>query len=415
MTGLAQLLKERGIELGLTLGVTAHRDPGLSARLARLGLRLDAGSTSWKGPRSPRALVYPHGIEPSHPDRLRALRVGIEQRGLGDALEQAVSDCPTRVVVLGHSTRPGSIAARVGWALVSSGDDPRILLSQAAAPQLGGFARAGAGPRAVVEGIPGSTGWSPALPSALVLSRGAEHRGWESLRGLLDELPESGVALVEPMVLARLPRPTHADSRVQTYGLESHCTWRAMHLKTRGERIRTRFFHRGRFVTEVDIQALGPRGVRDSLAAAAVLLAWGFKSVDLPPLLESFRGMDRQVERLGRYRGISVVDDAAETPKVARLAAAYCRRTFPGRRLVVLADLGYPNPFRGGEVDCLSFLSTLRTALAVQDGRREPEVGPESLDQIVESGDVLLTLGSSTVRNLADAFLRRLPRSGESR
>jgi hypothetical protein len=161
-------------------------------------------------------------------------------------------------------------------------------------------------------------------------------------------------------------------------------------------------------VRELDLDATSARGVADALAACVLFLHLGGDEADLGPALESFRGLDRQAERLGQYRGVVVVDDRAETPGAARRAAAFCRRAYPGRRLVVLADLPGQPALTPGQADLIVPLSG--------DGAGPPPPADlETLDRLVEPGDVLLTLGSSTVRNLADAFLRRLPRPGANR
>ncbi|MDE0649194.1 MAG: UDP-N-acetylmuramate--L-alanine ligase, partial [Gammaproteobacteria bacterium] len=162
-------------------------------------------------------------------------------------------------------------------------------------------------------------------------------------------------------------------------------------------------------------------------------VAWS----DIRRTLAGFRGVHRRFERLGRERGVTVVDDYAHHPTEIAAAIAAARGSFPGARLVAVfqphlfsrtrdfaSQLGaalaagdriwvsdiYPAreaPIPGitGELVCDAV-----TAAQGGDGRYHPDLTtlPAALADTLRAGDVCLTLGAGSIESTGPALLRRL-------
>ena len=147
--------------------------------------------------------------------------------------------------------------------------------------------------------------------------------------------------------------------------------------------------------------------------------------------------MRRRFERLGRERGVTVVDDYAHHPTEIAAAIAAARGSFPGARLVAVfqphlfsrtrdfaGQLGaalaaadriwvsdiYPAreaPIPGitGELVC-----DAATAARGGGGRYHPDLTtlPAALADTLRAGDVCLTLGAGSIESAGPALLRRL-------
>jgi UDP-N-acetylmuramate--alanine ligase len=180
----------------------------------------------------------------------------------------------------------------------------------------------------------------------------------------------------------------------------------------------------------------GIHNLRNAVGALAAVEALGGS---LEPALEAlamFSGVGRRFERLGEHGGVAVVDDYAHHPSelVATLAAA--RQAFPGRRLVAVfqphlysrtiahgeamgralaaADLVFVTeiyPAREQPVPGVSGRQVAEAAVkAGADARFEPvraEVG-RRVREVLEPGDVVLTLGAGDITRVAPELVRWL-------
>ena len=91
----------------------------------------------------------------------------------------------------------------------------------------------------------------------------------------------------------------------------------------------------GEHLGELTLRVPGVHNVRNALAAVACGCALGAAFDRLRTGLERFRGVERRFQRLGRARGVDIVDDYAHHPTEVAATIAAARAAFPDRRLVV--------------------------------------------------------------------------------
>jgi UDP-N-acetylmuramate--alanine ligase len=332
-----------------------------------------------------------------------------------------------------------SAAAMIGWVLTQSGRDPTVVL-RTAANQLGGWGRLGTGPHVVVHADCGASReeWARLAPTLAVLlddpadgagglgSQGAVTAG----RGLVESMPEGGLVLAWPSSAA-VHAARHCPLRsVEWFALERGFDWWGADLRADRGRFRFRAFLRGRFVTEMQLQVPGRRNVLSALAAVAACTRLEVPAAEIQQALEEFTGVSRDFESRGSYRGVTLVDDARHDAAGCGEAMALAREIFGDRR--IWAVLEAPVGLEDREEP-----SRYATALVLADevllegtGSRTPHVlegvlaaagvrarsVPDrdaaiwELDQRLEPGDVLVTLGAGDEGTISDAFIRRLSR-----
>lgn len=438
---LAQTLAQCGV----AASGTVHPPTPSTSLLGRYGV----ADSSQLGRRRPAhsacLLVHGESVERTHPERLRALRCGVDQTTPSGWVSRTLASRIGVGVAGGHEA--SAAAAMIGWVLTRSGHDPSVLLGRPA-PQLGGWARVGDGAYAVAEWHGPPERLPAANPRVAVLMRvggdpWTEPAGWGvGWRRCESQLESCGevLALGHPSLAGPgTPGGLSAD-RFGWFSWQRGSDWWGTDLREAGPGQRFRVFHRGIFVAELSLQVLGTSNALAALAALAACTRLGLPVRDTRVALEEFGGLSRDFEPRGTFRGVTLIDDASEDPGPVRETLAVARRTFGSRRLwVVFSAAGEPGPIRlrrlidalaradrviitpagpaagraasppcgGGSIDLARRLAEAGVAACW-----EPDLGGvlSGLDRHLEPGDVLLTLGAGDVGTIADALIRRLPR-----
>jgi UDP-N-acetylmuramate--alanine ligase len=232
--------------------------------------------------------------------------------------------------------------------------------------------------------------------------------------------------------------PRLEGHRVVTYGLTPQAEIVASELEPSpaGTRFAVRRARRdgvedlGRFEMPVP----GTHNVRNALAAIGVGLALGLPAEGMSGSLAGFRGVHRRFERLGSWRGTTVIDDYAHHPTEVRATLQAARQAFPkaaihavfqphlfsrtrdqaedfGRALlgadrVVVTEI-YPSreqPIAGvsGELIVTAARASGHRAVAYQRDWREV---PAAMAESVRPGDVVLTLGAGDINQLGNRLV----------
>jgi len=182
------------------------------------------------------------------------------------------------------------------------------------------------------------------------------------------------------------------------------------------------------------IQLSGAHNVRNALAALAATSALGIAPEQTIAALAEYKGTRRRFELKGETGGITVIDDYAHHPTEVRATLAAARSRYPGRRIVVylqphtysrtraLLDewasaFGDADIVRIGDIYAAREHNTLgidSAALARRiDHRDSQEVGGmthavEQLSNLLQPGDVLLTLGAGDGYRVGEMILEKL-------
>ena len=438
MCALAELFHRSGYRV---TGCDLRRD--LSARsLEALGIPVATGHDP-DHLDGVSAVVVSSAISPSNPEVRAARERGIPVVKRAEALGQWVN--PGTVVAVAGTHGKTTTTALATEILAAAGRDPTGLVGGRVAGWEGNL-RYGRGDLYVVEADEYDRSFHHIAPrTALVTNLEADHldtygnlaRLREAFRTFVGAVPPDGTVCVcadDPgasKLLAGL------GARTCTYGFSAGAQLRATRVRIGSGGPRARVFEGGRDRGELSIRLPGTHNLLNALAAAAAARRMGVEWSDIRRSLAGFRGVRRRFERLGRERGVTVVDDYAHHPTEIAAALAAARGSFPGARLVAVfqphlfsrtrdfaGQLGAalaaadriwvsdvypareaPIPGISGELVCEAV-----TAAGGRDTRYHPDLTtlPAALADTLRAGDVCLTLGAGSIESTGPALLRWL-------
>ena len=438
MCALAELFHRSGYRV---TGCDLRRD--LSARsLEALGIPVAIGHDP-DHLEGVSVVVVSSAISPSNPEVCAAHERRIPVVKRAKALGQWVN--PGTVVAVAGTHGKTTTTALATEILAAAGRDPTGLVGGRVTGWEGNL-RYGRGDLYVVEADEYDRSFHHIAPrTALVTNLEADHldtygtlaRLREAFRTFVGAVPSDGTVCVcadDPgasKLLAGL------GARTRTYGFSAGAQLRATRVRIGSGGPRARIFEDGRDRGELSIRLSGRHNLLNALAAAAAARRMGVEWSDIRRSLAGFRGVRRRFERLGRERGVTVVDDYAHHPTEIAAALAAARGSFPEARLVAVfqphlfsrtrdfaGQLGAalaaadriwvsdvypareaPIPGISGELVCEA-----ATAAGGRDTRYHPDLTtlPTALADTLRAGDVCLTLGAGSIESTGPALLRCL-------
>jgi UDP-N-acetylmuramate--alanine ligase len=444
MSGIAEVL----LTLGYAVSGSDLAESETTRRLRDLGARIHIGPHDAEHVDvDVDVLVISSAVAFANPEVVRArdLRIPVIPRAemLAELMRMKQS-----VAVAGTHGKT-TTTSLVGAVLHAAGRDPTVVVGgRLRGP--GTNARIGQGSMMVVEADESDGTFlllSPII--AVVTNIDPEHldhfgdieRVREAYRQFVQRVPFYGLAVLcidNVNVRAMLPQ---LNKRFVTYGTVPDAEWQARELRVEGLRTTFELWRREERLGTVHLQIPGRHNALNALAAFAVADELGIPWRIVAHALEEFGGVHRRFEVRGDEQGILVVDDYGHHPEEIRATLLAAREGF-GRRLVVAFQ-----PHRYSRTRDLfpEFLSSFDDAAVVLltdiyaagedklegvssealyhalkkrghlDVRHVPDrLGlAETLLDIVQDGDLVITLGAGDIHRTADELLGLL-RSGRS-
>jgi UDP-N-acetylmuramate--alanine ligase len=225
--------------------------------------------------------------------------------------------------------------------------------------------------------------------------------------------------------------PDLRERRVVTYGLSPQAELSAFDLEpvAGGTRFRVRHARDG-ILGRVELPMAGQHNVRNALAAIEVGRAMQVDFLVIARALAAFRGVHRRFERVGRFRGVEVIDDYAHHPTEVAATLAAVREVFPqarvhavfqphlysrtrdladefGRALLAADRALVTAVYPSREAPIPGVTAELVVAAARASGHRRVEScadwreAPALLAADLAPGDVVVTLGAGDIWRLA--------------
>jgi len=187
-----------------------------------------------------------------------------------------------------------------------------------------------------------------ARPSvALVTNAGTAHIGMLGSRKAIahakgeiyDGLPADGVAVVNADdAFAGLWRAQNAHRCVLDFALEAHA---AVTGRYAGHALHSDIVvTTPRGVAQFRLQAPGAHSARNAVAAAAAAYALGVPEARIAAGLETFVAPKGRMQRHAGARGATLIDDTYNANPESTLAAIAVLARLPGKRVLVLGDMG---------------------------------------------------------------------------
>lgn len=434
MCGLAEVLLREGVMVsGCDLS-----DSERTHRLRGLGVTVHLGHDP-EHLRGVDAVVVSAAVPPDEPELTEAARAGVSVVRRSELLGELMRR--RRGIAVAGTHGKTTTTALIGHLLAETGLDPLVLVG-GRARSLEAHARLGAGEIMVCEADEYDRAFLELGPELAVITNvEPEHL---DTYGLPIELERAFVTFANRasvfgavVLCADDPGARSLASRIRrrrvTYGLAADAGLRAEIRTADVDGTRFAVLSGSRALGEVTVPMAGRHNVSNALAAVAVGLEMGVGFDELAAACATFSGVARRFERRGERDGVVVVDDYAHHPTEVRAALEAAHQALPERRLVAVFQ---PHLYSRTAEFAAEFGAALSDAgvvvlLPVYPAREAPIPGVGShliaaevrrrgrarivestqeevvalLDELLEDGDVLLTLGAGDVDRVGAAWL----------
>jgi UDP-N-acetylmuramate--alanine ligase len=440
MSGIAEVL----LNLGYRISGSDARKSALTDRLENLGASVYEGHAA-SNVEGAQVVVTSTAVRPDNPEVVEAHRKQIPVIPRAEMLAELMR-LKYGIAIAGSHGKT-TTTSMVATILDRAGVDPTVVVG-GRVNTLGSNARLGRGDFMVVEADESDKSFLKLSPTiAVVTNIDLEHldfySGIEEIRDhfvqFVNKVPFYGsviICLDDANVQTIIPQ---IKRRVITYGMRAHAEVAASEVTTLRETFGSEFTvkRRGETLGRVKLNVPGGHNVCNALAAIAVALDLEIPFAQIAAGLEAFNGAGRRFEIKGLVedQNILVIDDYGHHPTEIRATLAAAKTS--GRRIVTLfqphrysrtAALHeeFARAFYDAEVVLLSDIYAASedpipgvTAQALVEetekyGHRNVryigpvEQGAAALIDVVQPGDLVLTLGAGSVWKVGEEFLNAL-------
>ncbi len=437
MCGLAELLHSEGFAVsGCDLLASET-----TARLENLGIRV-AHEHAPSHLDGVQVLVVSSAVPADNPELETARRRGVPVIRRAEMLGE-ISRLKWGIAVAGTHGKT-TTTSLTGFVLTSAGLDPTVVVG-GRMHFLGAHARLGHSEYLVCEADEFDRSFLALFPVLAVITNvEAEHLDTygsveameEAFVTFANRVPFYGAAIAcldDPGVRRLLPR---LSRRTVTYGFSPQADVHAKNPCLSSSGAMCRVVQQGRELGELRLPLPGRHMLANALGATAAALEIGVEFDTITSAVAVFSGVARRFERKAERDGVVLIDDYAHHPSEVAATLQAARQSFAEARLVVVFQ---PHLYSRTRAFAREFGEALLGAdvvlvLPIYPAREQPVAGvthhlvveaaqasghrlvlaaasfPEALgalDELLQPGDVLLTLGAGDVVRLGEAWAAR--------
>jgi UDP-N-acetylmuramate--alanine ligase len=333
----------------------------------------------------------------------------------------------------------------VSWMLFNAKLDPTIVVG-GKVDSLGGNAKLGEGEFLVAEADESDGSFLKLAPVIEVVTNiDLEHLDYyrdiehikSSFLEFIDKVPFYGAVILcldDRNIADILPV---IEKRTLTYGLTSQADIHAEKIYFTDGRAHFTVMREEEVLGEISIAPPGKHNVYNALAAVCVGIELDIPIIDIQAALKGYQGVQRRMQFKGRAGGVTVVDDYGHHPTEIRATLEAIKEAWPEHRLVVLfqphrysrtkalydefktcfhhADYLVMTKIYAASEEPLAGVSaeTLLEETRQHGQRRtlyvdELEDVPEKVSEILQEGDLVLTLGAGNIVQTGEELLKKL-------
>jgi UDP-N-acetylmuramate--alanine ligase len=441
MKALAELLAGMGWDVA---GSDNNASEDTTAAFASRGLRIHSGHQGRFLEKQTDVLVYSPAVGVENAERQEAQRLGIPQLSYSQMLGTLMRG-RSGVCIAGTHGK-STTTAMTGCILKAADLHPAVVIG-AEVCGIGQSGWYGAGEHFVVESCEFQRNFLDLSPRyAAILGIEPDHfdcyphfdEAIAAFAAFAQKLPVEGRLLIPVHCEASKAACVAAAAPIETFGVEIAADWQACDLRQTADGTRFRLFQGGDYFTEVSLRIPGAHNVQNALAAAALAHRAGARPAAIREGLREFQGIRRRFEQVGSWRGVTMIDDYAHHPTAVSATLATARERYPRRKLwcvfqphqisrtralfddfaksLVAADQVLLVPvFAAREVvhdEPVQMSHDLAARVVAAGGHARSadtlDLAQRTLEDELEPGDVLITMGAGDIGKVHHAFTRRL-------
>ena len=440
MSGIAELL----LNLGYKVSGSDIRSSDITKRLKRLdGIIFEGHSAEQVSGAD--VVVTSSAIGADNPEVVAARKDSIPLIPRAEMLAELMRLKYSIAVAGAHGkTSTTSIIASV---LSKGGLDPTVVIG-GKLKGIGSNALLGRGDFIVAEADESDGSFLKMSPTiAVVTNIDREHLDFykdlnsikEAFLSFIDRIPFYGLAVLcldnEP-IQELIPK---IKKRFTTYGMSTQADFHARDIVFSDQKSRFDIYHIGDMLGNITLNLPGTHNVYNSLASIAVGIELDIPFDIIKYALETLEGVQRRLEIKGEKKGITVIDDYGHHPTEIKTTLKAVRESWPDRRIIAVFQ-----PHRYTRTKALFdeftrsfYQSDLLVVLPIYPAGEEKIEGIDSdglcegirthghkeavfkedfkeavlhLKEILERGDILLTLGAGNVWKIGEEVLDILNR-----
>jgi len=438
MSGIAELL----LNLGYKVSGSDLKGSDLTQRLRRLGGIIYEGHAEHQIEGAD-VVVASSAVRPDNPEVSGARKVSIPVIPRAEMLAELMRLKYSVAVAGAHGkTTTTSLVTSV---LAAGGLDPTVVIG-GKLKGIGSNAVLGKGDFIVAEADESDGSFLKMSPTiAVVTNIDREHLDYyedmsaikEAFLAFIHRIPFYGLAILcldnEP-IQSLIPR---IGKRFATYGMSVQADFQAKDISFEGLKSNFLVFFKERELGRMVLNLPGIHNVSNALAAVGVGMELGIGFEKIRKALASVQGVQRRLEIKGEVRGITVVDDYGHHPTEIKATLDAVKQSWPDRRTVVVfqphrytrtralfeeftrafyqSDILLVLPIYAASESEIEGVNGRILSEGIQaHGHKEVqyvedlETVPAVLDGILQSGDLLLTLGAGDVWKAGEKVIERL-------
>ena len=439
MSGIAELL----LNLGYTVSGSDLSASGITANLEKLGGKIFIGHHG-ESIVGADVVVTSSAIDPENPEVIAARDHSIPVIKRAEMLAELMRLKKFGIAIAGSHGKT-STTSMVSWMLYHAQLDPTIVVG-GKVDSLGGNAKLGEGEFLVAEADESDGSFLKLAPVIEVVTNiDLEHLDYyqdlghikQSFLDFIDKVPFYGAVILcldDKNIADILP---HIGKRTISYGLTSQADVFAEGIYFSDGRVHFTVKHGTEILGDIDITPPGRHHVYNALAAVCVGLEIEIPFRVVQEALKSYQGVQRRMQLKGKVGGITVVDDYGHHPTEIKATLGAIKEAWPEKRLVVAfqphrysrtkalyeefrtcfhqADYLVMTDIYAASEKPIDGISSEKLLFDIkQHGQRHTlyidkvkEV-PEKVKEILQQGDLFLTLGAGNIVSAGEELLRSL-------
>ena len=336
-------------DLALTFGAQiSGSDRHLGERTHRLvakGVEIYAGHSSDNVKDNTDLVVYSSAIPEDNPELLRAVEMGIPALSRAEFLGDLMINYDRRIGISGTHGK-STVTAMLDRIFTLAGKDPTTLAGEDL-PNSSSALRAGGKETMIYEACEYKDSFLSFSPSiAVFLNMELDHTDYFIDEAALSRSFCSAMERADRVIVNRddeslFCAALKSEKHVISFGVSENADYRYEIISIKARDMRFKLFMRGEELGEVRLSMLGHFNISNAVAALAAAIESGIDFKLAAKSLSEFTGIERRLEKIGKYKGRGLYFDYAHHPTEISASIKAIRSVGAGEVTVVFRPHTY--------------------------------------------------------------------------